>query len=86
MQRVFRGALVLVVSLSAVAAGGGQDNPPTPAQQFKALLKEYDRASSSGKVLTGLLKRIVDGATGSAIGTPDYIAAFKVVRAAAAGA
>jgi len=31
----------------------------------------------AGKVLTGLLKRIADGATGSAIGTPEDIAAFK---------
>ncbi|ARQ02143.1 ACP S-malonyltransferase [Pseudorhodoplanes sinuspersici] len=37
----------------------------------------------SGRVLTGLLKRIVDGATGSAIGTPDDIAAFKAARSAA---
>ncbi len=34
----------------------------------------------SGKVLTGLLKRIVDGATGSAIGTPDDVAAYKAAR------
>ncbi|KAA2236546.1 ACP S-malonyltransferase [Salinarimonas soli] len=31
----------------------------------------------SGKVLTGLVKRIAAGATGSAIGTPDDVAAFK---------
>jgi [acyl-carrier-protein] S-malonyltransferase len=31
----------------------------------------------AGKVLTGLLKRIADGASGSAIGTPDDVAAFK---------
>jgi [acyl-carrier-protein] S-malonyltransferase len=31
-------------------------------------------------VLTGLLKRIVDGATGMAIGTPDDVAAFKTQR------
>jgi [acyl-carrier-protein] S-malonyltransferase len=30
----------------------------------------------SGKVLTGLLKRITDGATGIAIGTPADIAAY----------
>lgn len=30
----------------------------------------------SGKVLTGLVKRIVPGATGTAIGTPDDVAAF----------
>jgi [acyl-carrier-protein] S-malonyltransferase len=35
----------------------------------------------SGKVLTGLLKRIADGATGSAIGSPDDVAAFKTARA-----
>ena len=34
----------------------------------------------SGKVLTGLLKRIADGATGSAIGTPDDVAAFEAAR------
>src|SRR5215213_5923430 len=31
----------------------------------------------SGKVLTGLLKRIADGTTGTTIGTPDEVAAFK---------
>ena len=35
----------------------------------------------SGKVLTGLLKRIAEGATGSAIGTPEDVAAFKSARA-----
>jgi [acyl-carrier-protein] S-malonyltransferase len=34
----------------------------------------------AGKVLTGLVKRIADGATGSAIGTPDDIIAFKAAR------
>jgi hypothetical protein len=52
VQRVFRVPPVLLVTLSLVAAGGGQDKSPTPAEQFNALLKEYDRASSSGKVLT----------------------------------
>lgn len=37
----------------------------------------------AGKVLTGLIKRIADGATGSAIGTPDDVAAFKAARLAA---
>ena len=36
----------------------------------------------AGKVLTGLLKRIADGATGTAIGTPDDVAAFKTARGA----
>jgi [acyl-carrier-protein] S-malonyltransferase len=35
----------------------------------------------AGKVLTGLLKRIADGATGSAVGTPDDVVAFKTARA-----
>jgi len=36
----------------------------------------------SGKVLSGLVKRIADGATGIPVGTPDDIAAFKATRAA----
>jgi [acyl-carrier-protein] S-malonyltransferase len=35
----------------------------------------------SGKVLSGLIKRIADGATSSAIGAPDDIATFKAGRA-----
>ena len=35
----------------------------------------------AGKVLSGLVKRIAAGATGSAIGTPDDVAAFKAARA-----
>jgi [acyl-carrier-protein] S-malonyltransferase len=34
----------------------------------------------AGKVLTGLLKRIADGASGVAVGTPDDVAAFKATR------
>jgi [acyl-carrier-protein] S-malonyltransferase len=34
----------------------------------------------SGKVLSGLVKRIADGATGTAVGTPEDIAAFKAAR------
>jgi [acyl-carrier-protein] S-malonyltransferase len=34
----------------------------------------------AGKVLTGLLKRIADGATGVTIGTPEDVAAFKAAR------
>jgi [acyl-carrier-protein] S-malonyltransferase len=36
----------------------------------------------AGKVLTGLLKRIADGAAGVAIGTPEDVAAFKAGRVA----
>jgi len=35
----------------------------------------------AGKVLSGLVKRIADGARASAIGTPDDVAAFKAARA-----
>jgi [acyl-carrier-protein] S-malonyltransferase len=36
----------------------------------------------AGKVLTGLLKRIAEGATGTGIGTPEDVAAFKAARGA----
>ena len=36
----------------------------------------------AGKVLSGLVKRIAAGASGTAIGTPDDVAAFKAARAA----
>jgi [acyl-carrier-protein] S-malonyltransferase len=36
----------------------------------------------AGKVLSGLIKRIADGATGVAVGTPGDIAAVKAARAA----
>jgi len=36
----------------------------------------------SGKVLSGLVKRIAGGATGIAVGTPEDIAAVKAARAA----
>jgi len=34
----------------------------------------------AGKVLTGLVRRIAPGATGTAIGTPEDVAAFKAAR------
>jgi [acyl-carrier-protein] S-malonyltransferase len=33
----------------------------------------------AGKVLSGLVKRIADGASGTAVGTPEDVAAFKAV-------
>jgi [acyl-carrier-protein] S-malonyltransferase len=36
----------------------------------------------AGKVLSGLVKRIADGARGVAIGTPEDVAAFKAARSA----
>jgi [acyl-carrier-protein] S-malonyltransferase len=35
----------------------------------------------SGKVLSGLVKRIAEGASGTSIGTPEDVAAFKSARA-----
>jgi [acyl-carrier-protein] S-malonyltransferase len=35
----------------------------------------------SGKVLSGLVKRIADGASGVPLGTPEDVAAFKAARA-----
>jgi [acyl-carrier-protein] S-malonyltransferase len=37
----------------------------------------------AGKVLSGLIKRIADGATSTAIGTPEDVAAYKAARGAA---
>jgi hypothetical protein len=45
--------MVLMVTLSTAAADGEDgDGPPTPAEQYKMLRKEYDQASSSGVPLT----------------------------------
>jgi [acyl-carrier-protein] S-malonyltransferase len=35
----------------------------------------------AGKVLSGLMKRIAEGATGMAVGTPEDVVAFKAARA-----
>jgi [acyl-carrier-protein] S-malonyltransferase len=35
----------------------------------------------AGKVLSGLVKRIANGASGIAVGTPEDVAAFKAARA-----
>jgi hypothetical protein len=40
--------LVLVLALSAAAGGQGQDKQATPAEQYKALLKQYQSASGGG--------------------------------------
>jgi hypothetical protein len=53
MRRIAGGILVLMLNLSVLAAAGnGQDKPASPAEQYKTLRKEYDRASSSGVPLT----------------------------------
>lgn len=44
MQPFLTRCLLLVLGLSLVAARSeGQDKPPTPAEQFKAIRKEYDK-------------------------------------------
>jgi len=48
MRRI--GIIILLLNLSHVASA--QDKSATPAEIFKALRKEYDRASSSGVPLT----------------------------------
>jgi hypothetical protein len=48
MRRIIDGMPVLMLTLSVVAVAPGQDKPATLAEKYKALLKEYDRASSSG--------------------------------------
>jgi hypothetical protein len=44
---------IVVAAISGMAAAQeARPKPPTPAEQYKALRKEYDRASSSGVPLT----------------------------------
>jgi hypothetical protein len=53
MQRIAGRILVLILTLSVVAANvNGQDKSPTPAEQYKTLRDEYDKASSSGVPLS----------------------------------
>lgn len=52
MHRRTKALLVLLLSAAAAVKGNSQSNPPSVAEQFTALRKEYDRASSSGVVLT----------------------------------
>lgn len=53
MQRIACGILVLMLDLPVRAVGdNGPDKPATPAEQYRALRKEYERVSSSGVPLT----------------------------------
>ncbi len=53
MNRILGGILVLVLHLSvATAHVDGQDKSATPAEQYQTLLKEFQRAASSGRVLS----------------------------------
>jgi hypothetical protein len=53
MQRVAYEGLALILIFPAIAAAGNsKDKTGTPAEQYQALRKDYDRASSSGVPLT----------------------------------
>jgi hypothetical protein len=53
MDRLACGILVLLLDLTALAGTGNDpDKSASPAEQYKALRKEYDGASSSGVPLT----------------------------------
>jgi hypothetical protein len=52
MLRIARKILVPLLVLPFSSAAIAQDKLPTPAEQYQALRKEYDRASSSGRPLT----------------------------------
>jgi hypothetical protein len=62
MQCTIKGILVFALGLVAAEARcNGQNKPPTPAQQYQALLKQYQRASSSGRVLSDEERRAFVG-------------------------
>ena len=52
MQRIICRMLVLMFNVLVVAEADGQNPPPAPAEQYKALRKEYDNAGSSAAPLT----------------------------------
>jgi hypothetical protein len=49
MKRLAATILLLMLNLSlGVAEGNGQDKPPTPAEQYAALKREYDKTPGTG--------------------------------------
>ncbi len=52
MQRIAIAAIAIVGMLWAAGTVRGQDESASPTEQFKALLKKHQQASSSGRVLT----------------------------------
>lgn len=52
MCRIVGGVVGLILGLSMAGECPGQDKPPTPTEQYRALLKEFQRASSSGRPLS----------------------------------
>src|SRR5262245_34887004 len=52
MRQTVIGILGLSICLSMAATGAAQDKTATPAEQYKALLKEHLAAASSGRPLS----------------------------------
>src|SRR5262249_35854364 len=52
MQQTSWGILVLMLNLTLAADGNGQEKPATPAEKYKGLRKEAERAGSSGVSMT----------------------------------
>jgi hypothetical protein len=62
MKHVVGGLLVLGLGLTVAPVGdGGQVRSATPAEQYRALLKEYQAASSSGRALSDEERRTFVG-------------------------
>src|SRR5437879_6578593 len=60
MSRIVGGILVLVLGLSlAPAEANDQDKPATPAEQYNALLKEYQTAASGGAGSDEARKKVI---------------------------
>jgi len=51
-QKIVCRILVLMLNVWVVAEANGQNTPPAPAEQYKALRKEYDSATGSGAPMT----------------------------------
>lgn len=52
LRRAVSGALVLALGLATAVGVLGEEAPDTPAEQYRTLLKEYQIAASSGRVLS----------------------------------
>jgi hypothetical protein len=64
MSPIVGGSLVIGLSLLTVAAEGrGQERPATPTEQYQALLKAQELASSSGRVLSDEERLVFIGET-----------------------
>jgi [acyl-carrier-protein] S-malonyltransferase len=68
----------IVHSLIAQVTGTVRWRESVAAMAGAGVTKFYE--IGAGKVLSGLIKRIADGATTGAVGTPDDVAAFKAAQ------